>query len=249
MIPFPTDTTGNPHHLCLVSYRIPTGFTPEVLPHGNDKAMTPFFPTLPSTKASNSQETSHGPKQVLATVSRELDGVQHASSPCELPQNERQISYIRSKSKPSGVQCGIGDLLTDRVFSMMQSAKLGDSLGHFVRETQPSPEPAFVLARDRQLNDLVRFCEIPENVSVLTVDPTFNLGDFDVTPTTYRHRLLISTHFGRNPVMIGPVMIHYRKTFHTYLFFAATLVGLRRELVGLRAFGTDGERALADAFS
>ena len=66
---------------------------------------------------------------------------------------------------------------------------------------------------------------------------------------SYRHRLLISTRSGKNPVMIGPIMIHYRKTFHTYVFFATTLVGLRHELIGLRAFGTDGEKALADAFS
>ena len=39
-------------------------------------------------------------------------------------------------------------------------------------------------------------------------------------------------------------MIHYRKTFHTYLFFAATLISLRRELQGLCAFGTDGEKVL-----
>lgn len=67
---------------------------------------------------------------------------------------------------------------------MMQSAKLSNSLRYFVRETQPSPEPAFVLARDRQLDDLVRICAIPGGFSVLTVDPTFKLGDFDVTPTT-----------------------------------------------------------------
>ncbi len=235
-----------------MSYRIPEGFTPEASPHGNDKAMKPFFPTLPSTKAGvGSQSMSHGPKQVLSIVSRELGGVQNASSPCELPRNERQVSYIRNKSKASRVpsQGGAIDPLADQVFAMMQSAKLGDSLGHFVRETRPSPEPAFVLARDRQLDDVVRFCAIPDNFSVLTVDPTFNLGDFDVTPTTYRHGLLISARSGRNPVMIGPVMIHYRKTFHTYVFFAATLVGLRRELVGLRAFGTDGEKALSDAFA
>ena len=113
-----------------------------------------------------------------------------------------------------------------------------------MQETWPSPEPAaFVLTRDRHLNDLVRFCAISDGFLVLTVDPTFNLGDFDVTPTTYRHCLLISTRSGKNPVMIGPIMIH------TYVFFAATLVGLRRELVGLRAFGTDGEKALADVFS
>jgi len=27
------------------------GFTPEVSPHGNDKTIKPFYPTLPSTKA------------------------------------------------------------------------------------------------------------------------------------------------------------------------------------------------------
>lgn len=45
---------------------------------------------------------------------------------------------------------------------------------------------------------------------------------------------------------IGPTMIHYR---NTYLFFAATLICLRRELQGLCAFGTDEEKALGDAFA
>lgn len=44
-------------------------------------------------------------------------------------------------------------------------------------------------------------------------------------------------------------MTHYCKMFHTYVFFAATLVGLHPELQGLRAFGTDGEKSLVDAFS
>ena len=126
----------------------------------------------------------------------------------------------------------------DQVFAMTQSAKLGDSLGPFVRETHPSPEPAFILARDRQLNDLVRFCAAPDSFSILTEDPTFNLGKFVVIPTTYRHRLLVSTQSGTS-VIIGPIMIDYRKTFHTYLFFAATLIGLRRELIGLCAFQTN----------
>ena len=46
-----------------------------------------------------------------------------------------------------------------------------------VRETWPSPEPTFVLVCDWQLDDLVRFCAISDVFSVLTVDPTFNLGD------------------------------------------------------------------------
>ena len=139
--------------------------------------------------------------------------------------------------------------IADQVFAIMQSAKQEDVIGKFVRETRPSPEPAFVLVRDRQLDDLVRFCTVADDFSILTVDPTFNLGDFDVTPTTYRHCLLESARSGNSSVLIGPTMIHYRKTFHTYLFFASTLIGLRQELQGLRAFGTDGEKALVDAFS
>ena len=81
------------------------------------------------------------------------------------------------------------------------------------------------------------------------MDPTFNLGDFDVTPLTYRHLFLQSERTGKSPVFVGPVLIHYRQDFVTFLYFASTLVGLRRDLEKLQAFGTDGEKALINAFS
>lgn len=228
--------------MCLVSYRIPSGFTPVVTSHGNSKSNKPFFPTLPSTKKDIEAEcSSHGPKYTMSIVSDKLGGVVDAKGPCDLPRNERQVTYVRSKLT--------SEANFDQVFAIMQSAKEEDSIGKFVRETRPSPEPAFILARDRQLDDLVRFCTVAEGFSVLTVDPTFNLGDFDVTPTTYRHGLLASIRSGNPPVFIGPTMIHYTKTFHTYLFFSSTLIGLRPVLQGLRAFGTDGEKALFDAFT
>ena len=84
---------------------------------------------------------------------------------------------------------------------------------------------------------------------ILTVDPTFSLGQFDVTPITYCHLLLATKRNENTPVFLGPVLIHYRKTFATYLFFASSLVGLSSQLEGIRAFGTDGEKALSDAFT
>ena len=186
----------------------------------------------------------------MSVVSKKVGGVLNAQSPCELPRNERQVTYMKQKSKMSGASSSsASDPMSDQIFAIMQSAKVEDHQGKFVRDTRPSPEPAFVIARDRQLDDLVRFCTIPDDFTILTVDPTFNLGDFDVTPTSYRHCLLKSVRSGSTPVFIGPTLIHYRKTFHTYLFFSSTLVGLRRELQALRAFGTDGEKALSDAFS
>lgn len=77
---------------------------------------------------------------------------------------------------------------------------------------------------------------------------TFSFGNFDVTPTTYRHLLLECSRSKKPPVMIGPTLIHYKKTFQTYLFFAASMIGLKKELEHLQAFGTDGEKPLFDAF-
>ena len=129
-----------------------------------------------------------GPKRTISRVSQKVGGVTYASSPCDLPRNERQVSCLKGRSNEP--QHGIQDPMADQVFTVMQQAKLEDATGKFVHDCHPSPEPAFALSRDWQLNDLVRFCTVSSSFSVLTVDPTFNLGDFDVTPTAYHHLLL-----------------------------------------------------------
>ena len=49
--------------------------------------------------------------------------------------------------------------------------------------------------------------------------------------------------------MLGPIMIHYRKNFGTYVFLAASLVSINKNLAKIQAFGTDGEVALSNAFA
>ena len=104
---------------------------PITAPNGNSKTKKPFFPTLPSTKMEiEIQSRSCGPKSALDIVSEKLGGIVDADdSPCELPRNERQISYIKSKSTSSNL------VLADQVFALMRSAKEEDVTGKFVRET------------------------------------------------------------------------------------------------------------------
>ena len=83
----------------------------------------------------------------------------------------------------------------------------------FIWLVSGAPEPMTVLSFDWLLQDVDRFCGGEEH-AILSVDPTFNLGDFDVTVTTYRHLMLINSH-GSHPVMIGPMFIHQRKKFLT----------------------------------
>ena len=84
-------------------------------------------------------------------------------------------------------------------------------------------EPAIIVALDRQLDDLVRFCTYDE-FRILTVDPTFSLGDFDVTITAYRQLIPWSKRSSEHPVFIGPVMVHYKKSFSLRTCFLPPLL-------------------------
>ena len=105
----------------------------------------------------------------------------------------------------------------------------------------------FFIHYNQQLTDLERFCTASPS-SVLSVDPTFNLGPFYVTPTTY-HNLLVKTSKGNHPITLGPILIHQTKTFQPFHYFASTLIRLNPRLINLKAFGTDGEPELTKAFN
>uniref|UniRef100_A0A1X7SXK8 MULE transposase domain-containing protein n=1 Tax=Amphimedon queenslandica TaxID=400682 RepID=A0A1X7SXK8_AMPQE len=116
-----------------------------------------------------------------------------------------------------------------------------------VQEVTCAPEPMAVLCTDQQLNDIVRFCVDPFNFCVFGIDPTFNLGDFSVTPLVYSHLLLQDRKTKHSPILFGPMLVHFHMLFSTYNYFLSTLIGLKPELAGIKAVGSDGEKALVDA--
>ena len=118
----------------------------------------------------------------------------------------------------------------------------------FVRSVEAAPEPMYVLATDQQLVDLECFCTGSPSC-VLCIDPTFNLGPFNVTPTAYQNLLVETTKGKNNPIVLGPILIHQTKTFRPFHYFASTLIRLNPKLVGLRSYGSDGEPELIKAFS
>ena len=158
-----------------------------------------------------------GPKKVISDVSSRVGGVVSASDSCEIPRNEQQITKLKSRIKTSSVP-SVG-APSDELVVIMQQAFMEDKSNQFIRDIKCLREPAVIVSTERQLNDLVRFCTPTNNFSIMTIDPTFSLGDFDVTVITYRHSLLISRQAGQPPAIIGPILINYKKTFATYLFF------------------------------
>ena len=248
-LPSCTDCDGDTLTHSLVQYTFDDDEHPVSLrPHGNSKKKESFIRTMPSTlqKLKNvAQDLT--PKFAICEASSSSGGLATASSAGALPRNRQQVSNLRRRTDESSEP--LFGKKKDPLFAVMSMCKESEGKNtenHFVRIVTGAPEPMTVLCFDWSLNDLERFCTGDQH-TVLSVDPTFNLGDFDVTVTTYRH-LMLTKSSGNHPVMMGPLFIHQCKKFNTYHFFASSLVGLRPALSNLRAFGTDGEQALSNAF-
>ena len=193
-------------------------------------------------------EENKRPLQVLREVENIQGGVMKAKSGCDLPRNRQQIYNAKQAKKVHGETITSSIPRQDTLAQVMQMCKdTSSGSDAFIRSVEAAPEPMCVLATSQQLADLERFCTASPS-SVLSVDPTFNLGPFYVTPTTY-HNLLVTTNRGNHPVTLGPILIHQTKTFHPFHYFASTLIRLNPRLISLKAFGTDGEAELIKAFS
>lgn len=128
----------------------------------------------------------------------------------DVPRNRKQvynICYKLSDPKPN----------KDTLHEVMKLCIEDESRANlFVRCVSAAPEVSCILATNNQLNDMVRFCTNSTCFSILGVDQTFNLGDFAVTVTTYRHLMLESRGETHHPVMVGPMFAHQRKEKRTY---------------------------------
>ncbi len=169
---------------------------------------------------------SKAPRHVIHEIENSVGGVINAQAGCDLPRN-RQQAYNAKKAISKDVPAG-----KDTLAEMMRICKEEvNSEEVYVWVVEAAPEPMCVLASEQQLADLDRFCTC-EKFSVMSVDPTFNLGPFYITPITYQN-LLVSSNSSKNskhPILLGPVLIHHTKTFHAFYYFASTLIRLNPKL-------------------
>ena len=194
----------------------------DLQPHGNSKGSKPFRRTKPSTisQLKVSVQTK-APRKALREIENLQGGITGAKSACDLPRDRRQAKNLKYRLRNES-QCpltGNADVLA-HVMQMCKDTCGSDTM--FVQSVEAAPEPMCILATAQQLVDMERFCTQSPS-SVLSVDPTFNLGAFYVTPTTY-HNLLVKTSSDNNPILLGPILIHQTKTLRPFHYFASTLI-------------------------
>ena len=245
---FSIDSDKVKHYLCLVQYRFegqPHELQPR--PHGNSKVKRPYARSMKSLQEKLKQSSGKAtPKEAMASILEQSGGVRKARSAGSIPKSRSQVRYHQQQNKPKSDV----NARSDALFNVMIQCKSTDpdSDEAFVRSVVAAPEPMAVLCTNQQLNDMVRFLTDPTQFSVMGVDPTFNFGEFNVTPIAFRYMLLEHRNEGHSPIMLGPLLVHQQKKFSSYHFFISTLISLCPKLTNIKAFGTDGEQELYKAF-
>ena len=176
-------------------------------PHGNAKRLK-----KPHRRAKESVKGAA--RKVKQDIFLEHGGFQNVHSPRDFPKHRKQVSILRYFGDPSNRR-DRGDIV--EIFDMSQDEVANNK---YIRNVLMAPEKIISLMTNRQLNDIVRFCSKPYAISVLGIDPTYNLGPCHVAITTYRH-LLFSTEDDVLPVMLGPALIHTKKCIHPIFNFQA----------------------------
>ena len=211
--------------------------------HGNSKSVKTMKQTTHSVQANIKSLHRDGlkGKAIYSKLNQSAGGYEKARTAAYLPHSSQQIYDVTRKNKCKTTAA------KDELIELIDLCKeTNDKPDAFIREVRTAPELSVVLCNNRQIDDLSRFCTGP-CLSILGVDPTFNLCDYNVTVTTYRHPMVTVKETGKHPVLLGPVLIHSHKTFDSYFTLPTTMLRLNPKLTSLKAFGTDGEKSLFES--
>lgn len=250
---------GELHRYCLVQYKFKDGKERPILPrpHKNTRnSSQAYVRTWESTKSliRDAAKDMRPREIVYKTVAESLGGMSKCSSHGQLPRGRQQVKDLaRNNGKNVNERKRISGKGGDddpwyRLLGECKKQVTESRNTAFIRDVRVAPEPLCVMSTDRQINDLKRFCCNAIEYRPFTVDPTFDIGRYNVTPITYQHLLLENKRDGKCPSFIGPIMIHEKKTKETYSAFSGTLRNLQPALRDVFAFGTDDEEALIDGF-
>lgn len=228
------DPSGTLHKYCLVQYSFCSGVEHVIQPHTHRNAKntkSEYVRTWESTKdaVKNLAETNKS-REVVHQVIKGLGGVDKCTTVGQMVRNRQQVKHLtRKRPIPNSNQVknitGQSNRVNDPWYQLLIDSKRQARDGElaFVRDVRVAPDPLCVLTNRQQLRDVTRFCSDPLEFQPFTIDPTFDIGEFSVTVSTYQHLLLENKSDSKMPSFIGPVMIHHKKTKNTYSSFSGVI--------------------------
>ena len=216
--------------------------------HGNAvHKSAPYKSTNASTKAFVRELIVDKPKTIHTNLTKGVEKANEMATSCS-----RQAIYDINRSKKKGNLTSTTNTMNfyDIIAMIREQDSQKNTENRFIRYVCAYPDQELlVLGYDSQFHDLDRFCTSPVNFSILSVDPTFSLGAFYVTPTSYENLFLVSNRTKKHPTFLGPVLISHNldESCYSHLTFVITQKSPLLE-ENLIAYGTDGEKALYNQF-
>ena len=164
--------------------------------HGNNlKKDKPRHSTNASVRDNIRKLSTQGlkGKEIFCKFRDEVGGFEGARSTNDIPSSLDQIYDISRKSKNK----------TDELLKILDiAASERNRPNAFVRDVHNGDDFNIFLASNQQLQNIKCFC-LDGSWSILGVDPTLKICNYNVTVTTYKHPLLVAKATNQHPVMIG----------------------------------------------
>ena len=204
-----------------------------ISPHKHPRSGKQFIPTAPSTKAKLLKEVSgrKGPSRIFDEISEDVGGVLDCEQSADLPRDSKQVINARQRSQKKASE--------DEFASLLDRSKNDKALHNL----QWTPAPRVVYFIDEQVEDIIRECCRPNSGCILSIDTTFNVGNFYVTTTMYQSEKVISKKTAKPANLPGPAMFHTTKTQRDNLYFAHTLLESNYGLERIAFVGRDRDKA------
>ena len=227
-----SDSTRSELQLGLLEYRF-AGSEHHVSPHKNPRSGKSYIPTTPSTRdAIKERVTSHkGPSSIFDESIEEAGGIIHCEIAADMPRNLKQISNARQAIKEKEER--------NEFVTLLGHARQDAA----IRNMQWTPNPRVVFATDQQLAEIVEEYCTRGSRSILSIDTTYNVGDFYVTSTTYQSSKFIQSRTGKAAVLPGPAMLHVHTSEKEFKYFAQTLLEHNAKIKRIAFVGGDKDKA------
>ena len=170
--------------VALLQYHIDTGEDEvgfQVSLHGNSRkgSKAPFYPTANSTLLAMKQRVVNTAlSQVYKMLSDEAGGSIQARTPGALPRSRKQVYDLKFRD---GREI---DPVDDLLVYVRQKEENGRKI---CMRHEDAPIDLWVLDTKVMCGDPGRFASSEKLSHPICIDPTFNMGQFEVTPVVYKH--------------------------------------------------------------
>ena len=227
-----SDSTGEELQTAMIEYHF-CGTEHSVSPHKKPRTEKPFIPTAPSTRKEILEKAkSHkGPSTIFDETVESTGGILHCDVMADMPRDVKQIKNSRQSLKEKENK--------DQFASLLDLSKQQSS----VRNLQWTPSPRVVFCTDEQMSEIVQECCPSGSTSVLSIDTTYNIGEFYVTSTTYQSSKFINTRTKKPANLPGPAMFHVNRSEKDFKYFSHTLLEMNEHFEDVAFVGGDRDKA------